>query len=188
MTRWRLRLPIGQGLLLLPVWGNLCIIKKGLKNGEDVATCPSCSLLVKVIYDKDQFICGETVPASSTDKELVKCWRRHVRFQSLTFGKWAKLKKSNAKSIASSWVQSFCSLLWMLPIRCQVHLQLKKQVHCMTYLDFVLRTLNWNCSSHILLQQAELKETERAWEAVVETGLQLASTSTDPGFYVPVPW
>lgn len=38
----------------------------------------------------------------------------------------------------------------------------------------------------LLLQQAEFKEAERAWEAVVETGLQLASTSTEPGFYVPV--
>lgn len=52
--------------------GDFCIIKGGLKNREDVATCPSCSLLVKVIYDKDQFMCGETVPATSTDKELVK--------------------------------------------------------------------------------------------------------------------
>lgn len=38
----------------------------------------------------------------------------------------------------------------------------------------------------LLLQQAELKEAETAWEAVVETGLQLASTSIEPGLYVPV--
>lgn len=38
----------------------------------------------------------------------------------------------------------------------------------------------------LLLQQAELKEAETAWEAVVGTGLQLASTSIEPGLYVPV--
>uniref|UniRef100_A0A8C6EMK3 DPH3 homolog n=1 Tax=Marmota marmota marmota TaxID=9994 RepID=A0A8C6EMK3_MARMA len=26
-----------------------------------------------LIYDKDQFMCGETVPAPSSNKELVKC-------------------------------------------------------------------------------------------------------------------
>jgi len=29
--------------------------QEDLVNGEDVATCPSCSLLLKVIYDADQF-------------------------------------------------------------------------------------------------------------------------------------
>jgi len=28
------------------------IFKEDLENGEEVATCPSCSLIVKVIYDK----------------------------------------------------------------------------------------------------------------------------------------
>ncbi|CAL8115057.1 unnamed protein product [Orchesella dallaii] len=31
------------------------ITKEELLGGEDVATCPSCSLLLKVIYDPDQF-------------------------------------------------------------------------------------------------------------------------------------
>ncbi|XP_004692351.2 PREDICTED: DPH3 homolog [Condylura cristata] len=56
-----------------PCGDNFCITKEDLENGEDVATCPSCSLIIKVIYDKDQFMCGETVPAPSTNKELVKC-------------------------------------------------------------------------------------------------------------------
>ncbi|KAB1283785.1 DPH3-like protein [Camelus dromedarius] len=56
-----------------PCGDNFCITKEDLENGEDVATCPSCSLIIKVIYDKDQFTCGETVPAPSTNKELVKC-------------------------------------------------------------------------------------------------------------------
>lgn len=31
----------------------LCgFVKEDLENGEDVASCPSCSLIVKVIYDK----------------------------------------------------------------------------------------------------------------------------------------
>lgn len=29
-------------------------------NGEDVATCPSCSLLLKVIYDPEQFVDGSS--------------------------------------------------------------------------------------------------------------------------------
>lgn len=52
--------------------GNFCIIKEGLKNREDMAMWPSCSLLVNAIYVKDQFTRGETVPAPSADKELVK--------------------------------------------------------------------------------------------------------------------
>ncbi|XP_020842884.1 diphthamide biosynthesis protein 3 isoform X1 [Phascolarctos cinereus] len=47
--------------------------KEDLENGEEVATCPSCSLVIKVIYDRDQFMCGETVSVPSTSKELVKC-------------------------------------------------------------------------------------------------------------------
>ena len=30
-----------------------------LQSGEDIATCPSCSLLVKVIYDPDDFLIEE---------------------------------------------------------------------------------------------------------------------------------
>ncbi|XP_037660378.1 DPH3 homolog [Choloepus didactylus] len=55
-----------------PCGDNFAITKDDLENGEDVATCPSCSL-IKVVYDKDQFICGETIPAPSTKKVLVKC-------------------------------------------------------------------------------------------------------------------
>ncbi|XP_037672400.1 DPH3 homolog isoform X1 [Choloepus didactylus] len=52
---------------------NFAITKEDLENGEDVATCPSCSLIIKVIYDKGQFMCGERIPAPSTNKELAKC-------------------------------------------------------------------------------------------------------------------
>ncbi|XP_055374902.1 diphthamide biosynthesis protein 3 [Condylostylus longicornis] len=32
------------------------ISKEDLYNGEETAECPSCSLIVKVIYDKESFI------------------------------------------------------------------------------------------------------------------------------------
>jgi diphthamide biosynthesis protein 3 len=35
------------------------IWKEDLENGEETATCPSCSLLVKVIYDKENFMKNE---------------------------------------------------------------------------------------------------------------------------------
>ncbi|XP_005106922.1 DPH3 homolog isoform X3 [Aplysia californica] len=37
------------------------ITKVELESGEDVARCPSCSLLIKVIYDQDDFMEGEQV-------------------------------------------------------------------------------------------------------------------------------
>lgn len=32
------------------------ITKEELKAGEEVATCPSCSLIVRVIYDHEKFV------------------------------------------------------------------------------------------------------------------------------------
>jgi diphthamide biosynthesis protein 3 len=37
------------------------ISKQELQDGEDVARCPSCSLIVRVIYDLDEFLVGEEV-------------------------------------------------------------------------------------------------------------------------------
>lgn len=74
----------------------VCVFfKDDLESGEEVATCPSCSLIVKVIYDKvrilvlnlqasiwapdgvcsasqEAFMCGELVeaPASAPGKKL----------------------------------------------------------------------------------------------------------------------
>ncbi|XP_022079684.1 DPH3 homolog [Acanthaster planci] len=39
------------------------ITKEQLSQGEDVATCPSCSLIVKVICDLEDFMTGEEVAA-----------------------------------------------------------------------------------------------------------------------------
>lgn len=41
------------------------ITKEDLINGEDVAKCPSCSLMIKVIYDIDDFLEGEEVISKS---------------------------------------------------------------------------------------------------------------------------
>ncbi|XP_065845566.1 diphthamide biosynthesis protein 3-like [Oscarella lobularis] len=35
------------------------ITKADLEAGEDVATCPSCSLILRVIYDQEDFMTGE---------------------------------------------------------------------------------------------------------------------------------
>ncbi|XP_067418067.1 diphthamide biosynthesis protein 3 [Emydura macquarii macquarii] len=56
-----------------PCGDRFLISREDLENGEDVATCPSCSLIVRVIYDQEQFACGEVVSAPTTSKELVKC-------------------------------------------------------------------------------------------------------------------
>ncbi|XP_062984804.1 diphthamide biosynthesis protein 3 isoform X1 [Elgaria multicarinata webbii] len=66
--------PCGDRFLIMRrMIGSCLTLQEDLENGEDVATCPSCSLIVKVIYDKEQFMCGEEVSAPTTSKELVKC-------------------------------------------------------------------------------------------------------------------
>jgi diphthamide biosynthesis protein 3 len=46
------------------------ITREELESGEDVATCPSCSLIVRVIYDPDDFISGEE-PVRVQRKEIL---------------------------------------------------------------------------------------------------------------------
>ncbi|KAK4016423.1 hypothetical protein OUZ56_031374 [Daphnia magna] len=41
-----------------------------LESGEEEATCPSCSLIVKVIYNKEEFFQSEEIMHSSSKKEL----------------------------------------------------------------------------------------------------------------------
>ncbi|XP_061729646.1 diphthamide biosynthesis protein 3 [Cydia pomonella] len=49
------------------------ISKEELMAGEEVATCPSCSLVVKVIYDLEKFKAeGEELLKADGDKEAVK--------------------------------------------------------------------------------------------------------------------
>ncbi len=42
------------------------ITKEDLQNGEDVATCPSCSLIIKVIYDLVSIWCNELKKSTET--------------------------------------------------------------------------------------------------------------------------
>lgn len=44
------------------------LLQDDLENGEEVATCPSCSLIVKVIYDKELFMSGEIIEAPTETK------------------------------------------------------------------------------------------------------------------------
>ncbi|KAG8273035.1 Diphthamide biosynthesis protein 3 [Homalodisca vitripennis] len=48
---------------------NPAITEDELKAGEEVATCPSCSLIVKVIYDKEKFLEEEEEESRSSKKE-----------------------------------------------------------------------------------------------------------------------
>lgn len=48
------------------------ISKEDLLAGEEEATCPSCSLVIKVIYEKDNFISKFEEVLKIDDKEPVK--------------------------------------------------------------------------------------------------------------------
>ncbi|NWX07284.1 DPH3 protein, partial [Caloenas nicobarica] len=56
-----------------PCGDRFLITREDLENGEDVATCPSCSLIVRVIYDQEQFMRDEVVVEPLTNKKLIKC-------------------------------------------------------------------------------------------------------------------
>ncbi|XP_023230624.1 diphthamide biosynthesis protein 3 [Centruroides vittatus] len=45
------------------------ITKEDLANGEEIATCPSCSLIIKVIYNLEDFIEKEQ-NVTTTKREL----------------------------------------------------------------------------------------------------------------------
>ena len=38
-----------------PCGDQFVITRQELEDGEEIATCPSCSLIVRVVYDGDQF-------------------------------------------------------------------------------------------------------------------------------------
>ncbi|NXS71692.1 DPH3 protein, partial [Pandion haliaetus] len=44
------------------------LLQEDLENGEDVATCPSCSLI-----PREQFMRDEAIAEPLTNKELIKC-------------------------------------------------------------------------------------------------------------------
>lgn len=47
------------------------ITKEDLLNGEEVATCPSCSLLVKVIYNQEDFVREKDMVAKTEPAKLL---------------------------------------------------------------------------------------------------------------------
>ena len=54
-----------------PCGDRFAITKEELECGEEVATCPSCSLIVKVIYDPEDFLGEEETSAVSVVKQAV---------------------------------------------------------------------------------------------------------------------
>ncbi|XP_015911601.1 diphthamide biosynthesis protein 3 [Parasteatoda tepidariorum] len=51
------------------------ITKEDLANGEDVATCPSCSLVVKVIYNLEDFQENDEVKTTKSEKKQLEVAR-----------------------------------------------------------------------------------------------------------------
>ncbi|XP_055332954.1 diphthamide biosynthesis protein 3-like [Paramacrobiotus metropolitanus] len=49
-----------------PCGDRFTITKEELEKGEDVARCPSCSLIVKVIYNLEDFLHGEAVQSQKS--------------------------------------------------------------------------------------------------------------------------
>jgi len=54
-----------------PCGDRFAITKEELECGEEVATCPSCSLIVKVIYDPEDFLGEEVVSTVQAVKQTV---------------------------------------------------------------------------------------------------------------------
>ncbi|KAB7498316.1 DPH3-like protein [Armadillidium nasatum] len=46
--------------------------KEELEAGEDVATCPSCSLIVKVIYDQEDFLRKDEIRIHRKEENRLK--------------------------------------------------------------------------------------------------------------------
>uniref|UniRef100_A0A8V0XBM1 Diphthamide biosynthesis protein 3 n=1 Tax=Gallus gallus TaxID=9031 RepID=A0A8V0XBM1_CHICK len=53
-----------------PCGDRFLITREDLENGEDVATCPSCSLILRVIYDQKKAGCPESSVISSDPRCL----------------------------------------------------------------------------------------------------------------------
>jgi len=54
-----------------PCGDRFAITKEELECGEEVATCPSCSLIVRVIYDPEDFLGEEAVSTVPAVKQTV---------------------------------------------------------------------------------------------------------------------
>jgi diphthamide biosynthesis protein 3 len=54
-----------------PCGDRFAITRQELEGGEEVATCPSCSLIVKVIYNPDDFQPEEDLLVNSLNSKLL---------------------------------------------------------------------------------------------------------------------
>lgn len=67
----------------------LGLLQEDLENGEDVATCPSCSLILRVIYDQVGAEGGQAdaVPARPSECRFAAlCGKRGAAFKNPCFG------------------------------------------------------------------------------------------------------
>ena len=55
-----------------PCGDRFAITREELEAGEEVATCPSCSLIVKVIYNPEDFEPSEEIAAVASNIEKLK--------------------------------------------------------------------------------------------------------------------
>ena len=55
-----------------PCGDRFAITREELEAGEEVATCPSCSLIVKVIYNPEDFEPTEEIAAVTTNIDKLK--------------------------------------------------------------------------------------------------------------------
>ena len=55
-----------------PCGDRFAITREELEAGEEVATCPSCSLIVKVIYNPEDFEPSEEIAAVAANIEKLK--------------------------------------------------------------------------------------------------------------------
>lgn len=65
------------------------LLQEDLENGEDVATCPSCSLILRVIYDQVGAEGGQSdaVPAGPSESGFAApCGKRRAAFINPSFG------------------------------------------------------------------------------------------------------
>ncbi|XP_054048639.1 diphthamide biosynthesis protein 3 isoform X1 [Rissa tridactyla] len=57
-----------------PCGDRFLITREDLENGEDVATCPSCSLILRVIYDQDDKEAESgTLPWAAWPRDIFLC-------------------------------------------------------------------------------------------------------------------
>lgn len=57
---------------------NFILLQDDLRDGEDIARCPSCSLMLRVIYEPDDFADeDEEETTYEIDQSIVVSWRRY---------------------------------------------------------------------------------------------------------------